>query len=214
MSIRVLIADDEPVICQGLAAILTPEPDITVVGQARDGAEAVSAVREHQPDVVLMDVRMPRVDGIEATRVITTRWPATARVLVLTTFSDDDYVIGALRCGASGFLLKRASAEELTGAIRTVRAGESLLFPTALRHLFQGSTTPQRARADFDRLTPREAQTLLLVAEGLSNAEIAAQLHVGVETVRSHVASILAKLGVRDRTQAVVRAYRDRFIAL
>ncbi|MGW0231326.1 response regulator [Actinopolymorpha singaporensis] len=210
--ISVLVADDEPMIRHGLAAILAPEPDIAVVGEAGDGAEAVSATGRHLPNVVLMDVRMPRVDGIEATRTITARWPDRVKVLVLTTFADDDYVTRAMLAGASGFLLKRASGEEITQAIRTVHGGESLLFPAKVRAMFGSAGAAHEAHPGFDRLTAREAEILTLVAEGLSNAEIARRLYVSVETVKTHVASVLTKLEVRDRTQAVVRAYRDRFI--
>ncbi|GAA2757473.1 response regulator transcription factor [Actinopolymorpha rutila] len=211
-NISVLVADDEPMIRHGLAAILAPEPDIAVVGEAGDGAEAVSAAGRHLPNVVLMDIRMPRVDGIEATRTITARWPDRVKVLVLTTFADDDYVTRAMLAGASGFLLKRSSGEEITQAIRTVHGGESLLFPAKVRAMFGSAGAAHDAHPGFHKLTAREAEILTLVADGLSNAEIARRLYVSVETVKTHVASVLTKLEVRDRTQAVVRAYRDRFI--
>ncbi|WP_369047209.1 response regulator [Sinomonas sp. P10A9] len=186
------------------------------MGEAADGAEAVSVAREVRPDVVLMDVRMPGIDGIEATRILVSR-PSPPKILVLTTFGSDDYVFAALRAGASGFLLKRARPEELATAIEAVAAGESLVFPEAIRalaaHAAQGSEqeVPQRGEG-WARLTPREEAVLRAVARGMSNAEIAATMFLAPETVKTHVGSVLAKLGVRDRTQAVIAAYEAGFI--
>ena len=213
-AIRVLLVDDEPLVRAGLRAIIDAEGDFEVVGEAGDGAEAVSKVRAARPDVVCMDVRMPRVDGIEATRLLAARSEST-RVLVLTTFENDDYVYDALAAGAYGFLLKRSAPEQVTAAIRTVHSGESLLFPDAVRRLARA----HQGRGDAERpglpmLTEREGQVLRLMARGQSNAQIAAELVLGVETVKSHVANVLSKLDVRDRTQAVIRAYESGFVPL
>ena len=213
MSIRVALVDDEPMIRSGLAAVVGSEDDLLVVGEAGDGSEVLDLVGRTAPDVVLMDVRMPRVDGIAATRALV-RAGSAARVLVLTTFANDDHVFEALAAGAAGFLLKRATPEEVLHGIRTVARGESLLFPDAVRELARRHVRPA-GHPDvpgLDRLTTREQQVLRLMAEGLSNAEIAARLVLGVETVRSHVAAVLAKTGARDRTQAVVLAYRSGFV--
>ena len=213
-TIRVLLVDDEALVRAGLRAIIDAEPDLEVVGQAGDGAEAVAEVRTVKPDVVCMDVRMPRVDGIAATRLLTER-AESPRVLVLTTFENDDYVYDALAAGAAGFLLKRAAPEQVTAAIRTVHAGESLLFPDTIRRLVQAHAGRARAdRPDLPALTEREGEVLRLMARGLSNAEIAEELVLGVETVKSHVANLLGKLDVRDRTQAVIRAYESGFVPL
>jgi DNA-binding NarL/FixJ family response regulator len=209
--IRTLLADDEDLVRAGLRALLDGHDDITVVGEARDGAEVVSAARALRPDVVCMDVRMPVVDGIQATRTLVARHPDTA-VLVLTTFESDDYVHGALAAGAQGFLLKRAAPESLVDAIRTVHRGESLLFPDALRRVVARALPAAARRSGLPMLTEREGEVLRLIAAGLSNAEIAARLYVTVETVKTHVARILAKLGVRDRVQAVIRAYESGFV--
>jgi DNA-binding NarL/FixJ family response regulator len=213
-TVRVALVDDEPLIRSGLAAVIGGEPDLQVVGQAGDGSEVLDLVGRTSPDVVLMDVRMPRVDGIAATRALV-RAGSAARVLVLTTFANDDHVFDALAAGADGFLLKRSTPEEVLHGIRTVARGESLLFPDAVRELARRhvrgagpSGVPELAR-----LTAREGEVLRLMAGGRSNAEIAAELVVGVETVRSHVAAILGKTGVRDRTQAVVLAYRSGFVS-
>jgi len=210
--ISVVLADDEALVRSGLAAILGAEPDIAVVGEAGDGAEVVSQVAALRPDVVLMDVRMPRIDGIEATRTITGRWPDRPKIIILTTFSDDEYVLGAMESGAAGFVLKRASGTELAQAVRTVHRGDALLFPQRLRELFRRGGSDPAAAARYARLTPREDETLRLMTDGATNAEIAAALVVSVETVKSHVAAVLGKLGARDRTQAVVYAYRDRYV--
>lgn len=212
-AIRVLLVDDESLVRAGLRAIIDAEPDLEVVGEAGDGAEAVSQARSVRPDVVCMDVRMPHVDGIAATRTLTSR-AESPRVLVLTTFENDDYVYDALAAGASGFLLKRAAPEQVTAAIRTVHAGESLLFPDAVRRLVRSHGRAASTRAGLPTLTEREGDVLRLMARGLSNAEIAAELVLGVETVKSHVASLLSKLDVRDRTQAVIRAYESGFVPL
>jgi DNA-binding NarL/FixJ family response regulator len=203
--IRVLLVDDEPMVRAGLRMILESVDDLAVVGEAGDGAEAVPLVRALRPDVVCMDVRMPVVDGIRATELLLAL-PEAPKVLVVTTFSSDDHVFDALRAGAAGFLLKRASAEEVVSAVRAVAAGDQLLYPEAVRQLALRQLRPRPDPRAF-HLTIREREVLALMAQGLSNAEIAAALVVGLETVRSHVAKVLAKLGARDRTQAVVLAY-------
>ena len=210
--ITVLLVDDEPLVRSGLRAILESEPDLTVVGEAGDGAEALALTRATRPDVVLMDVRMPRVDGITATRLVSEVEPAPA-VVVVTTFENDDHVYDALRAGARGFLLKRASPEDYVNAVRTVHAGDSLLLPEAVRSLVAANARSRGGGLDAARLTAREAEVLRLLARGRSNAEIAAEVHLGVETVRTHVRAVLAKLGVRDRVQAVVVAYESGFVA-
>ncbi|GAB3143639.1 response regulator [Microbispora hainanensis] len=210
-SIGVLLADDEDLIRTGLRIIIESEPGLRVVGEAADGASAVSLARSLLPDVVLMDVRMPRVDGIQATRALTAA-EGGPKVVVVTTFENDDYVYEALRAGASGFLLKRARADELVQAIRVVAAGDSLLFPAAVRSLVAARGTA-RAFPGIERLTGREGDVLRLMARGLSNAEIAAELVVGTETVKTHVGNVLTKLGARDRTQAVVAAYESGFVS-
>ncbi len=211
--IRVLLADDEELVRSGLRAIIDAEPDLEVVGEAADGREATALVRRLAPHVVLMDIRMPQVDGIEATRQVSAMTASPApRVIVLTTFGHDDYVYEALRAGASGFLLKRASPDELLHAIRVVASGDSLLFPARIRDLAarQGGQAARRMSA---ALTSREQEILRFMAAGLSNAEIGQQLYLSVETVKTHVGSILRKLGVRDRTQAVIAAYDSRFVS-
>ena len=210
--IRVLLADDEPLVRSGLRAILESEPGLTVVGEADDGAAAVAEARRTRPDIVLMDVRMPRVDGIAATRQLGRFDGGGPAVIVVTTFENDDYVYEALQAGARGFLLKRSTADDFINAVRTVHDGESLLFPAAIRrlvahHARQGS----RGLAEAN-LTDREAEVLRLVAQGMSNSEIAAALLLGLETVKTHVRNVLAKLGARDRVQAVIAAYESGFI--
>jgi DNA-binding NarL/FixJ family response regulator len=214
--VRVLIADDDGLVRSGLRTILSIEPDIDVVGEASDGFEAVRRSAELDPDVVLMDVRMPNLDGIQATRRIVERSPSRPRVLVVTTFEHDDYVFDALRAGASGFVLKRVQPEELAQAIRIVATGESLVFPALTRALVERHNVQlapgDRRAALVASLTEREAEILRLVARGLSNQEIADTLVVAVHTVKSHVAHVLGKLESRDRTQAVIVAYETGFI--
>jgi DNA-binding NarL/FixJ family response regulator len=209
---RVLIVDDDDLIRAGLRAILDAEPDLEVVGEAADGADVVPAAIRLRPDVVLMDVRMPAVDGIQATRLLLDRLDAPPRVLVVTTFSNDEYVYEALGAGAAGFLLKRSRPQQIVDAVRVVARGDSLLFPAAVRRLASAYGAPD-GQLPGVQLTEREGEVLRLMAEGLSNAEIAARLVLGLETVKTHVGNVLAKLGVRDRTQAVVVAYRSGFIS-
>jgi DNA-binding NarL/FixJ family response regulator len=199
--IRVLVADDHPVVQQGLCTMLELEEDITVVGRAGDGAEAVTQAREQHPDVILLDVQMPNVDGIEALRQIRATAP-DARVIVLTTYRNEDYVFPSLQAGASGYMLKDATREELAGAIRSVAAGESLLDPEWLR------TKP----SELPSLTARERDVLRLMADGRSNAEIAQKLFVSENTVKTHVSNILVKLGCRDRAAAVLTAWRRHLL--
>jgi DNA-binding NarL/FixJ family response regulator len=226
-TISIVVADDHEVVRSGFAGMLDTQPDFTVVGTAADGAQAVRLCLEQRPDVVLMDIRMPGVDGIEATRRLGAAG-SSARVLILTTFDLDQFVYDAIRAGASGFLLKDVTAERLFDAVRIVAAGEALLAPTVTRRLISqfveraavttdraGPTTmrPDNAAAAALRtLTPRETQVLRLVAQGLSNPEIAAELTVTDETVKTHVSRMLAKLHLRDRTQAVVTAYESGLV--
>lgn len=207
--VRVLLVDDEPLVRQGMRMILEAEDDLVVVGEAGDGAAAVGLARRESPDVVCMDVRMPDVDGIRATELVL-RLPEPPKVLVVTTFEHDGYVLDALLVGASGFLLKRAGADEMVQAVRTIAHGDSLLFPSAVRDLLRPRA--RTATHTGPALTPREQEVLEGVARGASNAEIAAQLVLGTETVRTHVASLLRKLGARDRTQATVIAYRTGLV--
>ncbi|MFJ8583109.1 response regulator [Streptomyces sp. NPDC093595] len=211
---RVVLADDERMVRTALRVILAAEPDLEVVGEASTGAEAVSVVRALRPDVVLMDVRMPETDGIRATGQLLASMPDPPKIVVVTTFENDAYVYEALRAGASGFLLKRAAAEDLVGAVRLVARSDSLLFPAAVRELAAayGRRTPAAAPPWAARLTEREAEVLRLMARGLTNAEIAGRLGVGPATAKTHVAAVLAKTGVRDRTQAVIAAYESGFI--
>jgi DNA-binding NarL/FixJ family response regulator len=205
---RVLVVDDQALVRGGFSMILEAEPDLVVVGEAADGVEALRMVSEHSPDVVLMDVRMPRMDGIEATRRITAA--ARARVLVLTTFDLDEYVYDAVRAGASGFLLKDVPPRDLAHAVRTVAAGNSLVAPSVTRRLleeFVRRPPPGRRPERLDGLTEREVQVLGLLARGWSNAELAGHLVLSETTVKTHVTRILTKLGLRDRVQAVVLAY-------
>jgi len=207
---RVLIADDDHLLRAGLLELLTGEPSIEVVGQASTGREAVERTRRLDPDVVLMDVRMPDLDGIAATRELARAAPR-ARVLILTTFEQDDYIFGALRAGASGFLLKRTRPEELIAAVHTIGAGDSLLSPSVTRRVIDRMAqqpTPEVAdQARLEELTPREREVLELVARGLSNREIATELVVEESTIRTHVKRILMKLELRDRVQIVIFAY-------
>jgi DNA-binding NarL/FixJ family response regulator len=211
--ITVLLVDDESLVRAGLRAILEAQPDIAVVGEAADGAAVVPLVRKLRPDVVAMDVRMPLMDGIEATRAVLRAVDQPPKILVITTFENDEYVYQALRAGANGFLLKRSRPADIVHAIRLVLSGESLLFPAALRSLAAeyGNSTARNAM-DRAALTERETTILRLMARGMSNADIAAQLIIGAETVKSHVSSILGKLGARDRTQAVIAAYESGFV--
>ncbi|WP_027927376.1 response regulator [Amycolatopsis benzoatilytica] len=212
MSVRVLLVDDERLIRAGLRAIVDSEPDLTVVGEAADGAEVPGLVSTLAPDVVLMDVRMPAVDGIRATEHLLSTMDEPPKVIVVTTFENDDYVYDALRAGASGFLLKRARPEEIVAGIRTVLAGDSLLFPAAIRGMAQRRAPVPDVVAPLDFLTERERDVLRLMAAGLSNGEIAAELYLGLQTVKTHVGNVLSKLGARDRTQAVIRAYESGFV--
>jgi DNA-binding NarL/FixJ family response regulator len=211
MSARVLIVDDQALVRTGFRMILDAEPDIEVVGEAENGSEAVTQARSLEPDVVLMDIRMPEMDGIEATRqVVGLTGCTTPRVLMLTTFDLDEYVYDALRAGASGFLLKDVPAEQLAAGVRMVAAGDALLAPSITRRLieeFAAAPAVAGPPTGLDELTPRELEVFKLVAKGLSNAEIAEQLIVGETTVKTHVTRVLMKLGLRDRVQAVVLAY-------
>ncbi len=213
-TVRIVLADDERMVRTALRVILDAEPGLEVVGEAATGAEAVSVVRAARPDVVLMDVRMPEVDGIRATERILAGMAEPPRIVVVTTFENDSYVYDALRAGAAGFLLKRVAAEELVGAVRLVARSDSLLYPAAVRGLAaeHARRGPAAAPPWAARLTEREAEVLRLVATGLTNAEIAARMGVGPATVKTHVAAVLAKLGARDRTQAVILAYESGFV--
>ncbi len=221
MTIRVLIADDQELIRLGFVMLLGADEEIAVVGEASDGAEAVKLTTTLQPDVVLMDVRMPGMDGIEATRQIVAQEPSV-KVLVLTTFDLDEYAFGALRAGASGFLLKDVRPAELTAAIKTVASGDAIVSPRVTRRLLDryshligeplDSDSESAAAAALSVLTDRESEVLAALAEGLSNAEIAARLFVSEATVKSHVGRILAKLGLRDRVQAVVFAFQTGIV--
>ncbi|MCP2634980.1 response regulator transcription factor [Microbacterium sp. HD4P20] len=208
--IRVVIADDQAMVRAGFSALLGEQPDIEVVGSAADGEACVRLVEQLHPDVVLMDVRMPVLDGIAATRTISAA-PQAPRILILTTFDIDDYVFDALSAGAAGFLLKDASPDELTQAVRIIAAGDALLAPSATRTLIERFTAtrgPRRTdRAVLGELTEREREVLVGVAQGESNTEIAARLFVAEQTVKTHVSRILAKLGARDRAQLVIAAY-------
>jgi DNA-binding NarL/FixJ family response regulator len=208
MTIRVLIVDDERLIRAGFRMLLRGQPGIEVVGEAADGSQAVSEVRRLRPDVVLMDIRMPRLDGLEATHRIVDRTEAAPRVIVLTTFDLDEYVYEALRAGASGFLLKDAPETQLTAAIEVVAGGGSIYAPHATRRIIEAFARPMKATPDgLADLTPRELEVLRLVARGRSNREAARALGVSEHTIKTHVAHLLGKLGLRDRVQAVVLAY-------
>jgi DNA-binding NarL/FixJ family response regulator len=209
--IRVLLVDDQALVRGGLRLILEAEPDIEVIGEAADGEAAVALALEMTPDLVLMDIRMPVLDGIEATKRVVPRLPRT-RVVMLTTFDLDDYVVDAFRAGASGFILKTAPPPQLVAAIRTVHIGDALLAPASTRRLLEQFVRPARQSPVLATLTSREHEVLQLLARGLTNAEIAAQLFVEPSTVKSHVASLLAKLDLRDRVQAVVFAYEHGIV--
>lgn len=218
--IRVVVADDQELVRNGFGMILDAQPDITVVAEVADGLAAIAAAREHRPDVVLMDVRMPQLDGIEATRVVCAE--TTSRVVMLTTFDHDEYVYDALRAGAGGFLLKDVRRDDLVHAVRVVAAGEALLAPTVTRRLIgrmlaerpreTAAPEPPRPDARLDALTERERETLLLLARGLSNARIAAEMVISEHTVKTHVGNVLAKLGLRDRVHAVICAYETGLV--
>jgi DNA-binding NarL/FixJ family response regulator len=217
VSIRLLIVDDQELVRTGFRLFLETKDDLEVVGEAGDGEEAIELAHDLRPDVILMDIRMPRMDGVEATaRLTASRLKPPPRVLVLTTFDLDEYVFGALRAGAAGFLLKDAPRERLVEAIRVVHAGEALLSPSITRRLveeFAARTDPlEPSAALLEELTPREREVLVLVARGLSNGEIAKRLVVTEATVKSHVGSLLMKLGLRDRVQAVVFAYEHGIV--
>jgi len=204
--IRILLADDQALVRGGLRLILDSEPDLEVVAEAADGAEAIERAIETRPDLVLMDIRMPSLDGIEATRRLLAQLPA-ARVLILTTFDLDEYVVDAFRAGASGFLLKTAPPQQLVAAVRTIQEGDALLTPMSTRRLIEQVARPPVADPALEQLTARERDVLRLLARGLTNAEIAKELVVEPSTVKSHVAGLLSKLDLRDRVHAVVFAY-------
>jgi DNA-binding NarL/FixJ family response regulator len=213
-AVRVVVADDQELVRSGFAMIVDAQPDLVVVGEAADGEEAVTVARREHADVVLMDVRMPRVDGIEATRRLAGADVADpVKVVILTTFDLDEYVFEALRAGASGFLLKDVRREDLVHAVRVVAAGEALLAPAVTRRLIEdfarrpAASRPPAAAAELDRLTPREREVLELLGRGRNNAEIGAELYVGEATVKTHVGRVLMKLALRDRVQAVIYAY-------
>jgi len=215
VSIRVVLADDQAMVRAGFRLILEAAADIDVLGEARDGEEAVSITERLRPDIVLMDVQMPRVDGLEATRRITQRAELASRVVILTTFERDDYVFGALRSGASGFLLKNAPPEELVHGVRVVAGGDALLAPSVTRRIveeYAQRPAPRARDGGLERLTERELEVMRLLAGGKSNAELAAELYVGEGTVKTHVSSVLTKLGLRDRVQAVVYAYESGLV--
>ncbi|MFE1904123.1 response regulator [Streptomyces gardneri] len=211
MTVRVVLADDQPLVRSGLRVLMADHPDLEVVGEAGTGAEAVRLVRDVSPDVVVMDIRMPGMDGIEATRLIMAG-PATARVLVLTTFDEDDYVYGALRAGASGFMVKDMALDDILAAVRVVAAGDALIAPGVTRRLIadfvrRPEAVPERSPRPVEGITEREREVLTLVGRGLSNTEIAEDLFITVATAKSHVSRLLTKLGARDRVQLVITAY-------
>ncbi|KAA0940284.1 response regulator [Streptomyces apricus] len=218
MSIRVVVADDQELVRSGFSMILEAQPDIEIVGEAGDGVEAVAAVQRHAPDVLLLDIRMPRMDGLEAARLVCGQ--SGCRVVMLTTFDLDEYVYEALYAGASGFLLKDVRRDDLVHAVRVVAAGDSLLAPSVTRRLVADVIRRRRAEAAepapssarLDVLTAREGETLRLLARGLSNAEIATALFVSEHTVKTHVSNVLGKLGLRDRVQAVICAYESGLV--
>ena len=216
MTVRILVADDQELVRAGFTAVLGTQPDFEVVAEAATGREAVDLARTHRPDVVLMDVRMPDLDGIAATVEICRDARTRSRVLILTTFDLDEYVLAALRAGASGFLLKDAPRDALYAAVRTVAAGDALLAPSVTRrlierHLRLDLPSPELV-AGLDRMTDRERQVLVLLARGMSNTEIATRLHLSEATVRTHIGHLFAKIGARDRAQAVVFAYESGIV--
>jgi DNA-binding NarL/FixJ family response regulator len=209
MTVRVVLADDQPLVRNGLRVLMADAPDIDVVGEAGTGAEAVQLVRDTEPDVAVMDIRMPGMDGIEATHLITAAAGAT-RVLILTTFDDDEYIYGALRAGASGFLVKDMALDDILGAIRVVAAGDALIAPSVTRRLiaeFAARPEPAPHPRPLGNITQREREVLTLVGRGMSNSEIAAHLYISVATAKAHVARLLTKLEARDRVQLVITAY-------
>ena len=215
MTVRVILADDQPLIRAGLRMLIEQTPDINVAGEAGTGAEAVQLVRDADPDVVVMDIRMPGMDGIEATQMITSGDTST-RVLMLTTFDDDDYVYGALRAGASGFLVKDLALEDILTAIRVVAAGDAIIAPGVTRRLiaqFAGQPGPGRKPRELTGITDREREVLRLVGQGKSNAEIATALYITAGTAKTHVARLLAKLDARDRVQLVITAYETGLVS-
>jgi DNA-binding NarL/FixJ family response regulator len=215
MTVRIVLADDQPLIRSGLRVLIADAPDLTVVGEAGTGAEAVWLVADLRPDVVVMDIRMPGMDGIEATRRITAA-AEPPHVLVLTTFDDDDYVYGALRAGASGFLVKDMALEEILAAIRVVAGGDALIAPSVTRRLIEQFTDrpePTRPRRELGGVTEREREVLTLVGRGMSNSEIAAELYISVATAKAHVARLFTKLDARDRVQLVIIAYEAGLVA-
>jgi DNA-binding NarL/FixJ family response regulator len=215
VTVRVLLVDDEELVRSGLRTILEAQNDIEVVGEAADGAVVVPLVASLRPDVVVLDIRMPLLDGLQATRDLHRKLKSPPRVLILTTFGDDENVYAALHAGADGFLAKRARPAEIVEAVRIVARGESLLFPAAIRSLAARHATDRaRTGTAVHDLTPREREILRLMARGLSNAEIADELFLGLQTVKTHVSSLLRKLGARDRTQAVIAAYDSGLVPL
>ncbi len=218
MPVTVLLVDDEPLVRAGLRAVLEAQPDIGVVGEAADGAAVIPLVRRLRPDVVAMDVRMPLLDGIEATRALLRTVDAPPKILVVTTFENDEYVYEALRAGADGFLLKRARPAEIVHAVRLVAEGESLLFPASVRRLAAeygagGGNRAARSALERARLTEREGEVLRLMARGLTNAEIAAQLFISVGTVKTHLGSVQTKLGARNRVEIAAWAWERRLVS-
>lgn len=215
MTARIVLADDQPLVRAGFRMILEAEDDIDVAGEASDGEEAVAVTRQLQPDVVLMDIQMPKVDGLEATRRIAQDASTDSRILILTTFERDDYVFEALRAGASGFMLKNAAPEDLVRAVRVVATGDALLDPAITRRVIEDyaqRAAPRKDHGRLARLTEREREVLRLLATGKSNAELAAHLYLGEGTVKTHVSHVLGKLGLRDRVQAVVFAYETGLV--
>jgi DNA-binding NarL/FixJ family response regulator len=215
MTISAVLADDQPLVRAGFRMILEAEDDFEVVAEAGDGEEAIAATQRYTPQIILMDIQMPKLDGIEATRRIAKDPTIRTRVLILTTFERDDYVFEALRAGASGFMLKNAAPEELVHAVRVVAAGDALLAPSITRRVIEDyaqRAAPNKNAPGLDQLTDRELEVLLLLASGKSNAELAAHLFLGEGTVKTHISHVLGKLGLRDRVQAVVFAYEHGLI--